>query len=100
MNLSKHDLIDLWENGILSPLAFICLAIKHDALNEQPFDMDNFIFNWRGSANPDTGRVKTLSKKQVLSAIATLEEKDQITIDKLSVQLSIFECSPGLAIAA
>ena len=85
--LSKSDLIELWELGVFSPLAYVYAAIKYDGL-DSPIDIENFIFRWQGVVNPDTGKVKRLTKKQLLVAVATLEEKEVINFYESQLHLN------------
>ncbi|MBD2019400.1 hypothetical protein H6F43_04275 [Leptolyngbya sp. FACHB-36] len=85
--LGKSDLIELWELGVLSPLAYVYMALKYDGL-DNPIDVEGFIFCWQGISDPDTGKAKRLSKKQLLAAVATLEEKEIVEFKPSQLCLS------------
>lgn len=87
--IGKSQIIELWELGIYTHLAFVDAALKYERIEEGNINIDNFIFNWQGIPDPDTGRVKRLTKKQLLMAIATLEEKGvlRLTNSQLSLEL-------------
>ena len=79
VRLPKHQIIEFWENGLLNPLAYVLLAIEWEKLNTEKatlkIDIDNFIHEWAGTVDPDTGKGKKLTKRQLIGAILTIEEK-------------------------
>lgn len=85
--LTKSQIIEKWELGVYSTLAFVDAALAYEGLN-RPLDIDNFIHEWRGVLNPDTGKAKKLTRKQLLVAIATLEEKEVVELEATQLALS------------
>jgi len=93
LTLTKHSLIDLWESGILPPTAYVHLALQYELMQtgevEYQLDIENFIHNWRGTLDPDSGKVKELKRKQVAMAVFTLEEKGLIGVTKEQLTLDL-----------
>jgi len=93
LSLTKHELVSLWESGILPPTAYIHLALQYEFRQtgeiEYQLDIENFIFNWRGATDPDSGKVKELKRKQVAMAVFTLEEKGLIGVTKEQLTLDL-----------
>ena len=77
VTLSKFQISDMWEQGLLNPATYIMLAFLYEQ-EEQPFDgrngldIENFIFEWRGTVD-EKGKAKELTRQQVLNTIAKLE---------------------------
>ena len=75
--IGRFRILELWEIGVYSDLAFVQAAIAYDFGNNPEvfnIDLENFIHNWRGSEDPDTGKVKKLKKRSLLNCVARLEE--------------------------
>lgn len=83
--LTKAEIIEKWDLGIYSHLAYVDAALAHDGRTD--IDIENFIFDWSGVADPDTGRTKRLTKRHLLAAIAALDEKGVISLQ--NTQLTI-----------
>lgn len=88
--IGKAKITELWELGIYSDLAFVHAALEYWRKSNGDFfdlDLEGFMHNWRGIPDPDTGRAKKLTKRRLLTSIATLEEKG--LIEMKSSQLSL-----------
>ena len=88
VTLTQFEIIDLWENGIIPDRPFIYLALVHDKANDRLFDLEDFLFRWKGTPN-DAGRIKELKRSAVFRAIETLEEKELLEVEKVNIQLSL-----------
>jgi hypothetical protein len=98
--LGKNAIVELWEAGVLSPLAYIHFAILYERkadrgdnvgnelLGTVKLNLDAFIERWVGNGTADRP-FKMLKRKQVLMAIATLEEKGLLDITTSVLQLSL-----------
>jgi len=93
LSLTKHQIIELWDAGILSPTSYVYLAIQYEFRQtgevEYKLDFENFAFNWRGVGDGETGKRKELKKKQIMNAICVLEEKELLSMIQEDVQLSL-----------
>jgi hypothetical protein len=87
VTLDSAKLIDLWELRILNDAAFVFLALQHDRANDRGFDLDSFVFRWRGITNPD----KELRRSGVMRVLETLEKNELLAIDRVNVQLNLLE---------
>lgn len=75
--LTKEQLIELWQWGVLNCMAFIYLALKYERHNgEKKIDVDLFCGRWVGGENA----TKRLTRRQVVSTIAALEAKGLLQI--------------------
>lgn len=83
--LDRAEIIEKWDLGIYSHLAYVDAALAYDGFTD--IDIEDFIDRWSGVPDPDTGRVKRLSKRHLLAAIATLDEKGVIKLK--NTQLTI-----------
>ena len=99
MRLPKMALIEMWENGAINAASYIRLLLKYEldaravsaaeqgkALSPIKFDetrIEKLIHDWRGMADPMTGKCKELTVKQILTAIAAFSEKDEVTVSNL-----------------
>lgn len=86
--LDKGQLIELWQWGVLNPMAFVYLALKYEGYNgEKVIDIDLFCGRWVG----DEGSVKRLTRRQVVSTIAALEAKQLLQIPGgIQMNLEVF----------
>jgi hypothetical protein len=93
VRLSKHKILELWENGILPDVAFVYLALQctekeMEGMTLDRLDIENFCFNWRG-AGDGSGKVKELTKKRLLNAVTTLEQKGYLTLHNSQLSLDL-----------
>jgi hypothetical protein len=88
VTLTQFEIIDLWENAILNDRGFIYLALTYDKANDRPFDLEDFVFRWKGTPN-DAGKVKELKRSSVFRVVETLEEKELLEVEKVNIQLSL-----------
>ncbi len=90
--LGKAKIIELWDLGIWNDLAFVYAAVCYEEKNNQgdlfTIDIENFIFNWSGIPDPDTGKVKRLTKKRLLNCLTTLEEKGEFRLQQSQLSLN------------
>ena len=93
VTLGQHRLIHLWECGILGTLAYVFFAIECDRAGGKPFDIDVFCDRWEGlGRTTDEGKEikpKELKRSAVLKALAALEEKGQVSLEKTQIQLTL-----------
>lgn len=86
VTLTKRQIMDLWNRGIINDQAYIYLAIKSESLTtDQPFDVDEFCQRWE-AVKPGSEKMKTLKTPTVLSVLAKFADKEAI---ELTTQLSI-----------
>lgn len=94
LTITKSTLVDLFDQGILPPAAYVVLALMLEQQNETTsdlftnFDFDNFVFRWRGYVN-EKEQVKELKKGVVAATLFKLEEKEKVRLNKVQVQLSL-----------
>lgn len=83
-NLTKSEIIDRFEGGVFNKLAFIHEALKHDQSEVDgdlmDIDPENFVFNWRGAPDPDTGKVKEIDPVDLLIVLLQLHKKGAIVV--------------------
>ena len=92
INLSKFALLDMWDRGILPPVAFVALALKFEAediQNDGSIDIDNFIENWEAIPHGEADHGKRLTEEQLRKALATLAQKEQIAFPDRQLSLTL-----------
>jgi hypothetical protein len=85
LTLAQYQIVSLWDDKLLSDVAFIVLALEFDRANDRSFDLVNFIHRWRGAGDPQ----KTLKRSTVVRVVELLEVKGYLTLDKIAVQLTL-----------
>ena len=88
IELTDKKLIEMFDLGILNPIAYISFALQFEDLS-RPLDLESFCFRWRGSPNPETNKVKEIKPIQVKRALLALEEKGAIDVPEQKIQLSL-----------
>jgi hypothetical protein len=91
--LGKREIIKMWDSGVLSPLAYVHLALLYERKRGGgghfvSIDIGCFIESWAGSKA--SSGPKMLKPKQVLAALATLEEKELLEMSSPMIQLDLF----------
>ena len=86
---SKPEIVELWEMGVVGAVGYVYMALSYDKKAGQAFDLENFIIRWKGIPDPNTGKTKKLSPKDVMNAVCVLEEKQMIesSVAKTRVEL-------------
>lgn len=98
--IDRKAIINNWELGIWSNLAFIFAAVLYDQrvlvregrekeIGHYKLDIENFIVRWQGTPDHDTNRIKRLTKRHVMTAIAILEEKGVFRIHDSQLSLDL-----------
>ncbi len=88
IDLTDKKLIEMFDLGLLTPLAYISFALQFEDLS-QPLDLENFCFRWRGTPNPETNKVKELKPIQVERVLLSLKEKKVIDVPAQKIQLTL-----------
>lgn len=88
LTITRPELIELWECGVINNLAYVYLALKSEGHEPgKQINLDYFAGRWTGTGE----RAKTLTRRQVLNAVAILDEKRVIAIGgSVQLQLEVF----------
>lgn len=101
LEMGKAKIIELWENGILSNLAYVYCAIQYLKINEDPKakksirrNWEQFVGDWAGTVDADTGKRKMLTKKALFMALLAIEDKtgDSLVSGEIEIQLELLPC--------
>ena len=88
--LTKHQLIEMWDAGILSAMAYAYLALLHDREFVEArgsIDLDFFADAWEGIPKPNAVSGKRLHPHQLRAALGALEKKEVITLGDRQLKL-------------
>ena len=86
--LSKANLIELWDLGLINATGYIAAALMLEG-DEKPLDIEGFCLRWRGIPDPQTSKVKAIKPKQVKLALIVMEEKGAIEVPDTPIQLRL-----------
>ncbi len=88
LTVTRPELIELWESGVISNLGYVYLALKLEKHRPgEPLNVDYFAGRWTGTGE----RPKALTRRQVMTAIAILDDKGLLSIGgQIQLQLDVF----------
>ena len=88
IQLSRGELKELWELGVINNLAYVYLALKSEGHEpSKQVNLDYFAGRWTGTGE----RPKTLTRRQVMTAVSVLDEKGVLAIGgAVQLQLEVF----------
>lgn len=88
--LTKSQLIDLWDAGVLSPTAYAYFALLHDRefIEGRGYvDVDAFADDWEGYPKGESANGKRLHPHQLRAALGALEKKELVTLGDRQLKL-------------
>lgn len=93
LHITKFELIDLWECGILGDVAYVYLALKMDRSaieSTNSIDVDLFCQNWQGTG---TGlkAPKELKEATLRKALVDIQKKEKISLGDRQLQLEFMD---------
>ncbi|MFZ9739291.1 MAG: hypothetical protein ACO3YZ_06340 [Candidatus Nanopelagicaceae bacterium] len=102
LDLSKYQIIQFWERGILNDLAYVALAIRFDYQNRwkdrlnnsgignsialDDDDISTFINQWSGY-KPGTDREKYLTHDAVIKALQKIAKANETEVEYQQITL-------------